>query len=155
MTAHTATVAPRLGAPAVDRSALPLMFRGGVIATVALLPVAAIIGFATRGVAGGLGAASGVAVSAAIFLLGYLGMRWVLEHLHPNASLAGALGMYFLQISLMFPALLLLTNVRALDGRAVALGALVSALVWLMGQLWGFMRARTPMFDVQLPGERR
>lgn len=138
-----------------DRSAVPMMFRGGVLAAAALLPFAAVVGYLARGVEGLLGASAGVAVSALIFLMGYVGIRWVLESLHPNSSMAGALGIYCLQVSLMFPALLFLTNVPALDSRSVALGALVAALVWLGGQLWGFMCSRTPMFDVALPGASR
>lgn len=161
MTAHRSLAARRRDASAApvhsgsDRGAVPMMFRGGVVAALVLLPLAALVGLLTRGVPGLLGASAGVAVSALIFLLGYLGVRWVLETLHPNSSMAGALGIYVLQVSLMFPALVLLTNVRALDSRSVALGALAAALVWLAGQLWGFMHARTPMFDVALPGGGR
>lgn len=138
-----------------DRTAVPMMFRGGVIAAVAMLPLAAIVGLVARGTAGLLGAIAGVGVSALIFLIGYVGIRWVLEHLHPNSALAGALGIYFLQISLLFPALLFLTHVEALDARSVALGALAAAFVWLGGQLWGFLHSRTPLFDVALPGASR
>lgn len=160
-TAHRSHAAGRsdASAPGVrdghDRTAVPMMFRGGVLAALALLPIAAVVGLVARGTAGLLGAVAGVGVSALIFLIGYLGIRWVLEKLHPNSSMAGALGVYFLQVSLMFPALLVLTNVSGLDAHSVALGALAAAIVWVGGQVWGFMASRTPMFDVALPGGTR
>lgn len=93
-TAHRSHAAGRsdASAPGVrdghDRTAVPMMFRGGVLAALALLPIAAVVGLVARGTAG-------------------------------------------------------------------LLGAVAAAIVWVGGQVWGFMASRTPMFDVALPGGTR
>ena len=138
-----------------ERLPMPAMLRGGLLATGAGLPVLALGGYLGARLPGSYGALTGGLVALAIFALGFVLMRWVLERLAPSVALAGALAVYLLQLSWLLPAMAAVTRLPGTNARAAGIGALVASVLWMAGQVWGFAHARTPLLDVALPGELR
>lgn len=134
-----------------SREPLRAMLHGGLLVSMLAAPVAVVLAWATRGEAGGLGAVAGSALVIGFFSLGLLAMRYVLERMPAATAMAGALAVYLFQLTLLALAIALLSTVDALDGRSLALSTIGLGLAWMTGQVWGFSRARTPVFDVPLP----
>lgn len=141
---------PRRPAPgypvvrAMHRSALAAALPVGVLTVV--------ICWVVRGPDGAAAAAIGATIAVLAFVSGTWGVGLLLDHL-PGAELAGALGLYLVQLLLLVSAVLLVRAQDWLDPWSAAAGLLATALAHQIGQVTGFLRSRTLLVDTPLPGE--
>jgi ATP synthase protein I len=102
----------------------------------------------------GPGAAGSSALGAAIALAAFLSGSWaiglLLDHL-PGAAVVGALTVYLIQLLLLVSAVLVVRELPWVDPLAAAVGLLATALAHQVGQVTGFLRARTLFVDPPLP----
>jgi membrane protein implicated in regulation of membrane protease activity len=74
----------------------------------------------------------------------------------PALSLPGAFVVYLGQLIALVAVLLVLRGADWVDGPTFAAVAVVATLVWQVGQVLGFRRARHEIYpDVMLPGQER
>ena len=129
----------------------PLLL-GGVLPCLTLAPVVGLGGWALHGPLAGWSALAGLALATAFFLLGFGCLRVVLAA--PNhTQVAGAVGVFFLQVLVLFGLLDVLGDVPMLSGRALAVGGLVGALAWQAGQAWVVLRVRLLSYAGPMPGD--
>lgn len=134
-----------------------------VLSGAALLALAVAVGLVVAaaifsGRPGLLGAATGSAIALGVFLFGSFTLN-VVAGLMPGLSLLVAMTTYLFQVLLVLVALVSLdrsdlmgdTLSRGWTGAAVV----VLTLVWSLGQLWLYTRARIPTYDVVDPSEDR
>jgi hypothetical protein len=107
--------------------------------------VAAIAGLIFRGPVGGLGAAAGVGVAAAGFVLSAIGIAWV-ESVNRAMMLPAALMAYMLKIAAFA---MILSAVGTWTGAVpMALGIAAGVLGWVIGYAWWLWHAKIPYVDV-------
>lgn len=122
-------------------------------AFIALVAVGLGFGLAS-GWASGAAAAGGGLLAVAAFWSGMIGIQWVLG-VAPGFAVLGALGLYAVQVLLLVALALVLRDQSWLDGLAFGVGLLATGLAYQVGQVRGFLRARTLVVDAPAPGERR
>ena len=117
------------------------------------LPVGALV-VTVFGLLRGPGAAGAAAIGAAIavaaFASGVWGAGKLLDHL-PGAEVPGALALYLIQLLLLVSVVLVVREQAWLDARATAVGMFATALAYQVGQVTGFLRARTQLLDPGSP----
>lgn len=130
------------------------MLRTAALATLVLGILGTLGAGLTRGAAGALSCALGVAFVAAMFAVGMAGLRLVLRG-GAHLAQAGAFAVFFLQ---MYVGLMLADVGRGagwIDPSALAAGAIGATLVWQAGMVIGFGTARRLVFspdDAGAPG---
>ena len=140
----------RSGAQSPVRS----MLRTSLLFSAVSVPVIAVVAWLWRGENGALSALVGALVVVGFFVLGHLGVRAVVAG-EPGLTSAGAFVVYLGQLIGLAAAFLVLRGADWLDGRAFAAAAVIETLVWQVGQLLGFRRARHEIYpDVALPPGR-
>jgi hypothetical protein len=100
---------------------------------------------ALRGADGALGGLLGSVVALVILLVGLLGIGAIVSG-HASLAMAGALVVYLGQLILLAAVVLALRDASWLDGRAFAIGAIVTTLLVQVGLVVGYTRARHVMF---------
>jgi ATP synthase protein I len=96
-------------------------------------------------------AAVASAVVIVFFTIGHLGARAVVAG-QPELSLPGAFVVYIGQLIALVAVFLVLRRADWMDGPAFGAVAIVATLVWQVGQILGFRRARHEIYpDVTLP----
>jgi uncharacterized membrane protein YdbT with pleckstrin-like domain len=131
------------------------MLRSSLLLSAVSVPV--LVGGAglLRGGAGAATAALAAAVIVLFFTIGHVGVRAVVAG-HPALSLPGAFVVYLGQLIVLVAVFLVLRRVDWMDGPAFGVVAIVVTLVWQVGQVLGFRRARHEIYpDVTLPGQER
>ena len=121
------------------------MTRGVLISGMLGTVILTTIGWALRGESGGLSALSGALLAFAVILLGLLAMRVVIVG-HAGMSMAGAFVVYLGQLILLVAAILVLRDQSWVDGRALALAAIVQTVASQVGQIAGYVRARHEIY---------
>lgn len=117
------------------------------------VPVAAVLVTALgllRGPDAAGAAAIGAAIAVAAFASGVWGVGKLLDHL-PGAEVPGALALYLTQLLLLVSVVLVVREQAWLDARATAVGMFGTALAYQVGQVTGFLRARTLVVDPGAP----
>lgn len=122
------------------------MMYGAVAPSLAAVPVITGIAWAWRGESGAVSALLGTLVAVVIFGIGLVAIKLVVDG-EPAFSLAGAMVVYFGQVILVAFVIVLLRGVSWLDGRSFAAAVVAEGLVWQIGQIAGFLRARHQIYD--------
>jgi hypothetical protein len=112
----------------------------------AAIPLLTGIAWSLRGERGALSALVGGLVAFAVFGAGLFAITKVVEG-PPGLSIAGALVVYFGQLVILLFVIVWLRDARWLDGRAFVAAVLAEGLIWQIGQVTGFLRARHPIYD--------
>ncbi|GAA4660909.1 hypothetical protein [Kineococcus glutinatus] len=90
------------------------------------------------------------ALVGAAIVIGFFGARLVVmrrtARSNPQLVLVVALAVYTAKVVLLGVAMLLLTQVSWVDGPALGLTVLLTAVVWLAAEMRGFVRLRIPVF---------
>lgn len=131
------------------------MLRFSLVLGAATLPVLVGVAALLRGGSGAASAAAAGLVVIGFFTLGHVGVRAVVAG-EPALSLPGAFIVYVGQIIALVAVFLVLRRAGWMDGSTFAVAAIVMTLVWQVGQVVGFRRARHEIYpDVVLPGQER
>ena len=121
------------------------MLRGCVVSGLGgVLVMTALMGM-LRGQDGAVGGLLGSTIALVILLVGLLGIGAIVSG-HASLAMAGALVVYLGQLILLAAVVLALRDASWLDGRAFAIGAIVTTLLVQVGLIVGYTRARHVMF---------
>jgi len=134
------------GTPSADSVLFSAMLQTALWPSLACGLASIVVLWATRGPSGALGAAGGVIVSLAFFVVGLLVMRRLSDG-NPMTLMIAALAVFLGQIIFLGVIILVLGSVAWLDGVAFGVGALVIALAWQVFQILAFIRSRRPVFE--------
>jgi hypothetical protein len=121
------------------------MLSGSVVAGSAGAVLTAGVLGAVRGGDGLLGALLGGATALVILVVGLLGIAAIVAG-HPSIAMAGAFVVFLGQLILLAAVVLALRDAAWLDGRAFAIGAVVTTVLAQVGLVFGYTRARHVMF---------
>lgn len=143
----------QLRPPAGDNPVVRAMSRSALLWALPVALLTAAVCWALRGPAGGVAAGIGGAIAVLAFVSGTWGVGRLLDHL-PGAEVPGALALYLTQLLLLVALVLLVREQDWLDARAAAVGLFATALAYQIGQVGGFLRARTLLVDTRLPHDR-
>jgi ATP synthase protein I len=127
------------------------ILRGAAIATSCVGLVAVAAGAVTAGAPGAVGAMIGTVLVVSFFGLGLYGLSRVGER-RPELFLGAGLVIYTTQILVLLVLLRVFRDVTFMDGLVFGLAMIACALVWLAGQAWLNVRAKTPYIQ---PGSAR
>lgn len=137
--------------PSAVPSPARLMLRLSLLFSAISVPVLVIVAGLVRGGHGAASAAVASAVVIVFFTIGHLGARAVVAG-QPELSLPGAFVVYIGQLIALVAVFLVLRRADWMDGPAFGAVAIVATLVWQVGQILGFRRARHEIYpDVTLP----
>lgn len=121
-----------------------------------MAPLLVLVPLLTWAAAGGWAAVSallGVVVSAAVFVLGVVGIRGVLAG-PTTTTMAGAFGVFVLQMAVLAVTIWALAQTSWLQVLPLVVAFVLTGLVFQAGLVVGYLRSR-PTLDVTLPGEGR
>ena len=139
MDRHDAAAAVR------TEDAFVLLLRRCALVVAPLGLLAAVVIGAVYGVGSGVSSAIG-----AVIVLGFFGARLVVMRKvasrNPQLVLLTALVVYTAKVLLLGIAMVVLTRVDWIDGRALGVTVLLCAMVWLVVEMIGTMRLRVPIF---------
>ena len=130
-----------------DRDPFAVMLRGAFVPTLAVGPVAVVIGAVVGGGRTALGSFLGFAVTIAFFALGLVIMRKLDSAADPLRFLASAMAVFLGQLIFLFVVIVSLQGAQWLDALAFGCAALAVALVWQVFQVLAYVRSRKPVFD--------
>ena len=133
------------------RDPFAVMLRGAFVPTLAVGPVAVVVGALVGGTRTALGALLGFAVAIAFFALGLVIMRTLDSAADPLRFLASAMAVFFGQLIFLFLVIVSLQGADWLDATAFGVAALAVALVWQVFQVIAYVRSRKPVFDQTPP----
>ncbi|GAB3239515.1 hypothetical protein GCM10027586_16420 [Kineococcus gypseus] len=94
-----------------------------------------------------LGALVGGGLATAFLASTFLLLR-VLKHVEPALSLALALMVYLLKVTVLATAVLVLRDLPGVDGTAAAASAAACTVVWSAAACAAFRHLRLPVFDL-------
>ena len=138
---------PRIGGSGVLLSA--------AVATLLAGSLIVIGGALAAGTSAAYGAAIGVGITAAVFLLGSLMVNTV-AGLVPSASLLVALMTYVLQVVLMAVIFATLSNASVFEDPTprvwLAAGVISATATWVVAHIWLATRQRIPHYDLSSAG---
>jgi len=121
------------------------LLRRALLAGGAAAVVCAVV-FAVTG--GGYGLASSLLGSVIVLL--FFGLRLLVmrrtARSNPQLVLAVALGVYTAKIAVLGVAMILLTRISWVDGPALGLTVIITAVVWLAAEMRAFVKLRIPVF---------
>ena len=112
-----------------------------------LLVVGVATGWAVDGSAGALGAAVGVTVVVASYVLSSVAIAWA-DSIAPKLVLTVGLATYLFKFTALGAAFLAVPRADWAGTRAMAVAMIVMVLAWLAAQVWWTVRARIPYVDV-------
>ncbi|MEO7132237.1 MAG: hypothetical protein ABIZ07_12765 [Dermatophilaceae bacterium] len=136
-----------VGAASPARSMLRASLRLSVIS----VPLITLAAFLLRDGLGARSALAGALVAVGFFTLGHLGVRAVVAG-DPGLSIAGAFVVYLGQLIALVFIFLVLRRTGWIDGPAFAVATACQTVVWQVGLVIGFRRARHEIYpDVVLP----
>jgi ATP synthase protein I len=148
------TTAPRSSTPGTRPGGVGAVLRPALVVTAVIGVGGAVLGAVLDGRDAALGAALGALVVALFFGLGAFVLD-VVSRLAPAASLLIALLTYVLKVVLLAVVFVGLQRSGAFDGDLDArwLGGtmIVATFAWTLAQLMVTLRARVPVYDVDLP----
>lgn len=127
------------------RSPFRAMLLGSVASGLAGAVLSAAVLGVLRGGDGLVAALLGGATALVILVVGLLGIAAIVAG-HPAVSMAGAFVVYLGQLILLAAVVLALRDAAWLDGRAFAIGAVVTTVLAQVGLIVGYTRARHVMF---------
>ncbi len=131
------------------------MLRRSLLFSVLSVPVLVLGAALFRGGSAAATAAMAAAVVILFFAIGHLGVRAVVAG-QPELAMPGAFVVYVGQMIALVAVLLVLRRAGWVDGPTFAAVAIVVTLVWQVGQIIGFRRARHEIYpDVTLPRQER
>lgn len=129
----------------------PRVLAGAAAGLVAAVAFATLVAALTAGRPAALGVALGGSVALAFFLFGS-GTVMVATRIAPQASLLVALMTFTLQVVLVAAVFATLGSSGAvgstISAPALAIGVLVAAGAWIVGQLVAHARIRVPVYDL-------
>lgn len=129
------------------------LFFGGVLPCLALSPVVLALTWWAAGSASGWSALAGLVLAMVFFLVGFASLRLVMS-CPAFVQIAGALGVFFAQVLLLFALVDVIADTAWLNTRAFALGCLLGVIAWQAGQATTVLRARRLTYpDVVMPGD--
>lgn len=145
----TAASATRRAARTPVRS----MLLGGLLPVAPLVVLAPLLSWAAAGGWAAVSALLGVVISAAVFVLGVLGIRGVLSG-PTTTTMAGAFGVFVVQMAVLAVVIWALAQTTWLQVLPLVVAFVVTGLVFQVGLVVGYLRSR-PELGVTLPGESR
>ncbi len=128
-----------------DRAGLASMLRWGLTPNLVALVVGAVVAYVVAGAGAAASVGSAVAIIAVFFALGILALKRLLAG-PAELALASALGVYVVQLSVVFGVLLVLRQAPWLHLNAFAAGAIGAVILWQAGLVEGLRRARQPVY---------
>ncbi len=139
---------PRRGVRAIltDRTGISSMVRWGLSANMVALMLGTPIGYVVAGGEAALSYATAVGGIIAFFTLGILALKRLLAG-PTEFALAAAMGVYAVQLSVVFGLLLVLRQAPWLHLSAFVVGAIGATIAWQAGTLVGLRRARQPVYE--------
>jgi ATP synthase protein I len=123
------------------------MLRGAFLPTLAVGPVAVVVGALLGGGRAALGALLGFLVAIAFFALGLFVMRKLDSAADPLRFLASAMAVFLGQLIFLLVVIIALQRASWLNGTAFGVAALAVALVWQVFQVVAYVRSRKLAFD--------
>lgn len=127
------------------------MLRTSLRFSLVSVPLITLVALVLRDWTGARSAALGAVVAVGFFVVGHVGVRAVVAG-EPRLSIVGAFVVYLGQIIALVAVYLVLRRSGWVDGTAFALATVCQTLVWQVGQVVGFRRARHEIYpDVVLP----
>jgi ATP synthase protein I len=130
-----------------DRDPFAVMLRGAFLPTLAVGPVAVVVGALMGGGRAALGALLGFLVAIAFFALGLFVMRRLDSAADPLRFLASAMAVFLGQLIFLLLVIIALQRASWLSGTAFGVAALAVALVWQVFQVVAYVRSRKLAFD--------
>ena len=110
---------------------------------------AAVVCAVVFAVTGGGSSLASSALGSVIVLL-FFGLRLLVmrrtARSNPQLVLAVALGVYTAKIAVLGLAMILLTRISWVDGPALGISVIVTAVVWLAAEMHAFVKLRIPVF---------
>ena len=122
------------------------MLRSSFLPSALIGLVCAVVFFVLGGVAGGLSALFGAALTLGFFASGLLVLR-TLRNLNPMAIMAAAMAVFFGQIIVLGLILVAARRIDSLDGPATGITVAVVVVAWQIFQVRSFMRTRQLVYD--------
>ncbi|MFB9375423.1 ATP synthase subunit I [Kineococcus gynurae] len=129
-----------------------LLRRASAVAAV-IAVVCALVAGIWQGPAVGLSALLGGAIVIAFFGARLVVMGRVARS-NPHLVMITALLVYTVKVVLLGIAMVALTRIDAIDGPALGLTVIVTAVAWLAAELRGFVKLRIPVFMTDGPGTK-
>lgn len=129
------------------RDPFAVMLRGAFLPTLAVGPVAVVVGALLGGGRGALGALLGFAIAIAFFAPGLFVMRKLDSAADPLRFLASAMAVFLGQLIFLLVVIVALQHASWLNGTAFGVAALAVALVWQVFQVVAYVRSRKLAFD--------
>jgi ATP synthase protein I len=121
------------------------LLRRALLAGGAAAVVCAVVFAGTGGRAGLASSLLGSVIVLLFFGLRLLVMRRTARS-NPQLVLAVALGVYTAKIAVLGVAMILLTRISWVDGPALGLSVIITAVVWLAAEMHAFVKLRIPVF---------
>ena len=148
------TASPQSGRP---RGRTPgVLAVSAAAVTAAVAATFAVAGF-TAGEPGAYGALVGGAIAFGFFIFGSV-VVVVATRIAPEAALMMAVLTYTLQVAAVALAFAVLSNSGAMESTLspgwLAVGVIAATVAWSAAQLVASARARVPVYDIELPGQR-
>ncbi len=148
------TARPRQGHPRGRTPRVLAVSAGSVVAAVAVVTTA---GGLASGEPGAYGALVGGGIALAFFVFGSAVVIGA-TRVAPQAALMMAVLTYTLQVAAVALAFAALSNSGVMEETLapgwLAGGVIAATVAWTAGQLVATARARVPVYDIELPGER-
>lgn len=135
------------------RTPVRAMLIGGLLPVAPLVVLAPLLSWAAAGGWAAVSALLGVVISAAVFVLGVLGIRGVLSG-PTTTTMAGAFGVFVVQMAVLAVVIWALAQTTWLQVLPLVVAFVVTGLVFQVGLVVGYLRSR-PELGVTLPGESR
>ncbi|KNX36618.1 hypothetical protein [Luteipulveratus halotolerans] len=121
------------------------MVRVALMLAMVALPVIVVVAWIWRDEDGALGALVGWLIAVVFFTVGLFALKVVMAG-PAGPTMAGAFVVYLGQLILLVGAVLVLRRETWYDGRALAGSAIATTVVWQIGQILGYVRARQLAF---------
>lgn len=134
-----------LSAILADRRALASMVRYASVPTALALVIGVVVAGVARGAGAAVSYACAVVIVAAFFALGQLALSRLLAG-PAELAVAVAMGVYVVQLTVVFALLVVLRQAPWLHVNAFAAGAIGATILWQAGLVVGLRRARQPVY---------
>jgi hypothetical protein len=120
----------------------------GLLASGVLLVAGVVVGAALRGWAGAAGAAAGVVLVAASYVLSTLAVAWA-DSVNPRLIMPVGLGTYVLKVVLIGVAMAAIAGTGWAGLVPMGIAVMVAAVGWIVAQAWWTWHARIPYVDIE------
>ncbi|WP_103504543.1 MULTISPECIES: hypothetical protein [Streptomyces] len=119
------------------------ILRGAAILTAVAGAIALVAGAVLRGSEGAVSVGLGVLVGGLFFASGQFALAKVV-HRRPDLLMGAAVAVYISKVLVLLALLVILRDASFMDGRLFALGVLVTSVAWIVGQVHGNLKVKTP-----------